>query len=49
MEKIEDIIMKILKNKLGWIEYQVWEPKDWEESNLDECNIKFDNQKIVKT
>ena len=28
---------------------QVWESEDWEESNLDEWNIKFDNQKIIKT
>ena len=40
--KLEDY-----ENQIWMNENQVWEPKNWEESNLDEWKIKIDNQKIV--
>ena len=38
----------IVKNQTWMNEDQIWEKKDWEQSNLDEWKIIFDNQKIVK-
>ena len=41
--KLEDCEDQALMN-----ENQVWKQEDWEEPNLDEWNINFDVQKIVK-